>query len=111
MRAPSIIITGFPGFLASALIPRLAAGLDAGVRIDCLAESRFESLASERADGLQKQTGRTVRVVVGDITQRGLGLGEKISEVRDTCREISASWLIRATICLGPYTSFCLGKR
>ncbi|MEE9207919.1 MAG: SDR family oxidoreductase [Gemmatimonadota bacterium] len=72
-----MFVTGFPGFLASGLLPRL---LERGSSLSavCLVESRFVSAAHHRiqewelADPSLK--GR-VRIVEGDITEPDLGLG------------------------------------
>ncbi|HEX6913472.1 MAG TPA: SDR family oxidoreductase [Longimicrobium sp.] len=69
-----LFFTGFPGFLGSALLPRvLARAPDA--RAVCLVQPRFAALARERVTALAgtPAAGR-VEVVEGDITRPGLGL-------------------------------------
>ena len=69
-----LFFTGFPGFLGSALLPRvLARAPDA--RAVCLVQPRFAALARERVDALAgtAAAGR-VEIVEGDITRPGLGL-------------------------------------
>jgi nucleoside-diphosphate-sugar epimerase len=71
----TVLMTGFPGFLGSALLPRILqrTGADA----ICLVQSRYAGLASQRVEqlaaadpGLQHR----VKLIEGDITSPGLGL-------------------------------------
>ena len=83
-----VLITGFPGFLASALLPRLAAVLPDEAQVTCLVEARFEDLAARRASAVAQQSGCSIRVVRGDITLPDLGLGPRWAEVAEHCREV-----------------------
>lgn len=73
---PTLLLTGFPGFLGSALLPRLLARRE-GARALCLvqpqhratAERRLDQLAAEHPD-LPERT----RLIDGDLTEPGLGL-------------------------------------
>jgi thioester reductase-like protein len=73
---PSILFTGFPGFLGSALLPRvLRRSPDADAV--CLVQAKFAGQAKEKVDALSEAepslAGR-IRLVEGDITEAGLGL-------------------------------------
>ncbi len=83
-----VLLTGFPGFLASTLLPRLADVLPDGPQISCLVEARFEDLAARRASAVAQQSGCSIRVVRGDITLPDLGLGTKWTEIAGQCRQV-----------------------
>jgi thioester reductase-like protein len=73
----TVLLTGFPGFLGSALLPRLlAAGDESAV---CVVQPRFAETAARRLQDLlcddPSLEGR-VRLVVGDVTQPGLGIAD-----------------------------------
>lgn len=72
----TVLFTGFPGFLGSALLPRVLAR-DASAEAICLVQPRWAPLARERIDELTHLSpslrGR-VRLVEGDITLPDLGL-------------------------------------
>jgi thioester reductase-like protein len=84
-----ILFTGFPGFLGSALLPRVLARDPAADAI-CLVQPRHAALARERAEALAggdaSLRGR-IRIVEGDIVQPDLGLAgesrfaERITEI------------------------------
>lgn len=77
----ALLMTGFPGFLGSALLGRLLARRP-GTTATCLVQQRHLPLARERLAAIELEephvAGR-VRLVVGDLTAAGLGLdaGEK----------------------------------
>lgn len=71
-----LLLTGFPGFLGSALLPRLLARRD-GVRAVCLVQERHLPTARRRLDELELEHPHLrdrVELVTGDITAEGLGL-------------------------------------
>jgi nucleoside-diphosphate-sugar epimerase len=60
---PTLFFTGYPGFLGSELLPRLLSRAKDANAV-CLVQSKFATLARERANDL----GDRVRIVEGDIT-------------------------------------------
>ncbi len=74
----TILITGFPGFLGSRLLPRILRR-DPQARATCLVQPRFASIASARIEALvaadPSLDGR-VELASGDITQPALGLDD-----------------------------------
>lgn len=77
----TIFFTGFPGFLGSALLPRVLDRGDGDVAV-CLVQARFADVARARVEALEAQhpavRGR-IRLVEGDITRPGLGLADQLS--------------------------------
>ncbi|MGO9959357.1 MAG: SDR family oxidoreductase [Solirubrobacteraceae bacterium] len=73
----TVLFTGFPGFLASALLPGILSRT--GDDATCLVQSKFADLASQRVEQLTAAdaslAGR-IRLVEGDITRPGLGLDD-----------------------------------
>ncbi len=70
-----LFVTGFPGFLASSLMPALLARTDDP--IVCLVQPRYRALAEARAAALAKASGMPaarIRLVEGDLTVPDLGL-------------------------------------
>ena len=73
----TVLMTGFPGFLGSALLPRILCRT--GEDAVCLVQPKFAALARRRAEEIMASdpvlAGR-IRLVEGDITLPGLGLDE-----------------------------------
>ncbi len=73
----TILFTGFPGFIGARLIPRLLE-LRPGATFECLVQEKFLPAADASVAALAAAhphtTGR-IRLVTGDITSPGLGLG------------------------------------
>jgi thioester reductase-like protein len=71
-----VLLTGFPGFLGSGLLPRLLAGAPESSAL-CVVQERYAALAVDRRATLLDEepafAGR-IDVVAGDITRPGLGL-------------------------------------
>lgn len=71
----TVFMTGFPGFLGSALLPRILRRTDGTAT--CLVQSKFAAVAERRVAELcaadASLQGR-IRLVEGDVTQPGLGL-------------------------------------
>lgn len=73
---PTLLFTGFPGFLGKELLPRVLARR-AGADALCLVQEKFAAQAREAAAALERDhphTAGRVRLVTGDITSPGLGL-------------------------------------
>lgn len=87
---PSILFTGFPGFLGSELLPRVLSR-QAGDEAVCLVQPKFMALAQERAAAIGREhpevAGR-IRLRAGDITEPDLGLGEGWNELAENVVEI-----------------------
>lgn len=72
----TILFTGYPGFLGSALLPRVLARSE-DTTVICLAQQKFAALARERSASL----GNRVRIVEGDITRKIDIAGDGIEEI------------------------------
>jgi len=76
IHVDALLMTGFPGFLGSALLPRL---LDRRpqTRAVCLVQPQHAATAQRRIDEIaaaHPHTRERITLVPGDITRRGLGL-------------------------------------
>jgi nucleoside-diphosphate-sugar epimerase len=74
MNNETIFVTGFPGFLATRLVKRLA---HEGARFILLTQPAFVPTAREAIQQIVRETGSAAanfRIVDGDITQPDLGL-------------------------------------
>jgi thioester reductase-like protein len=72
----AVLMTGFPGFLGSALLPRILARRE-GAQAFCLVQEHWASLASERVaeiEAAHPHTRGRISLVEGDITIPGLGI-------------------------------------
>ncbi|HEY3350922.1 MAG TPA: SDR family oxidoreductase [Thermoanaerobaculia bacterium] len=73
----TILFTGFPGFIGARLIPRLLE-LRPGASFECLVQEKFLAAADASVAALSAAHPHTkgrIRLVTGDITSPGLGLG------------------------------------
>jgi nucleoside-diphosphate-sugar epimerase len=95
MHVSVLLMTGFPGFLGSALLPRLLARRE-GTRAVCLVQSRHLLTARARLVEIENDAphvrGR-VELVEGDITRPGLGLSV---EARDWLDDVVELWHLAA---------------
>jgi thioester reductase-like protein len=87
----AIFFTGFPGFLGSALLPRVLARAPDAEAV-CLVQPRFAASARARAEALAAThpalAGR-IRLVEGDVTRPGLGLDAgEAGALRERLREV-----------------------
>ena len=76
MPMDAILVTGFPGFLASALVPRLLARAPYA-EVVCLVQLQHAVLARQRVQEIvaaQPALDGRIAIVHGDVTQRGLGI-------------------------------------
>lgn len=88
---PAVFLTGFPGFLGSALVERLLDRYPTNTTLDCLIQAKFRPLAEQHVENIEsadpKRVGR-IRLFDGDITIPGLGLGERYAELQQETVEI-----------------------
>lgn len=85
-----LFVTGFPGFLASELLPRLLARTPESEAV-CLVQPKYAAQARQRATDIESRVPAThgrIRIVEGDITRPGLGLAATDQVLRDTITEI-----------------------
>jgi thioester reductase-like protein len=89
MHVAALLMTGFPGFLGSALLPRLLARRE-GVRAVCLVQDRHVETARRRLAEIERDHPHTrgrVVLLTGDITAPGLGLSpadlESVEDVQE----------------------------
>ncbi len=72
----SLLMTGFPGFLGSALLPKLLARRE-GVDAVCLVQPHYVAMATQRIaeiEAAHPHTSGRISLVEGDITAPGLGI-------------------------------------
>src|SRR5271155_4562087 len=87
----TVVLTGFPGFLASAFLPNLLSRLDGAASVTCLVQSHYRPLAERRQAeiaGSNPTWKDRIRLVEGDITKSGLGLAEPKSRLLSETREV-----------------------
>lgn len=86
----TVLLTGFPGFLASGLLPRVLAR-SADRDAVCLVQPAFADVARVRVKEIESRRpelrGR-IRLAAGDITQPDLGLGAERDSLLAATREL-----------------------
>lgn len=85
------MMTGFPGFLGSALLPRLLARRAAAVRALCLVQPQYLQVALKRVremEATHPHTAGRIELAEGDITAPDLGLAPDASDSLDDVDEV-----------------------
>src|ERR1051325_3671368 len=77
---PTLLFTGYPGFLGSELLPRLLRR-DRDANAVCIVQPKFAALATERM--MASPFASRIRLVEGDITQPKLGIREPLHDVAE----------------------------
>ncbi|SIR91182.1 SDR family oxidoreductase [Natronorubrum thiooxidans] len=86
-REPSqVLLTGFPGFLGSALVERLLERGDGPIA--CLVQPKYRALAERRASELAGSDSDRLRLYEGDITEPGIGLADSALEALESVTEL-----------------------
>jgi thioester reductase-like protein len=86
----ALLMTGFPGFLGSALLPRLLARRD-GTRALCLVQAHHLATARDRLLAIESEHPHTrgrVELVEGDLTRPGLGIDGQHADAVDEVTEV-----------------------
>lgn len=76
----AVLMTGFPGFLGSALLPGILAKRD-GAKLICVVQAKHMDTAQARLAAIEAAHPHTVgrvELVEGDITKPGLGLSNSV---------------------------------
>lgn len=87
----TIFLTGFPGFLGSALVERLLARNPPTTTVSCLVQPKFRELAEARAAVIEahaSEEANRIRFYEGDITKPDLGLGRHGRRLQEETVEI-----------------------
>ena len=83
----TVFLTGFPGFLGSALVERLLARYDEETTVTCLVQPKFRRQAEDRAAELAGDEDR-VEFVEGDLTDPQLEIDEEYDRLQDETVEV-----------------------
>jgi len=91
----ALLMTGFPGFLGSALLPRLLARRE-GVQAICLVQNQYLGAAQRRLLEIEAEFPHTVgrtELVTGDITSADLGVD---AATRQMFEDVTEVWQLAA---------------
>mgnify|MGYP000453329408 FL=1 len=91
----TLLMTGFPGFLGSALLPRVLRRRE-GVRAICLVQPRHMAMAQRRVHEIETEHPHTlnrVELIAGDITAPDLGIDPAS---RDGLDDVAEVWHLAA---------------
>jgi thioester reductase-like protein len=94
--APSILFTGFPGFIGMRLLPRILE-LQPQARLSCLVQEKFMDAARGAVATLEEKHPRAkdrIGLVAGDITVQGLGIEAR--KARELRRTLAQAWHLAA---------------
>jgi len=84
----SVFLTGFPGFLGSALVERLLDRYPADVPVRCLVQPTYRAEAEARAAEIAGEAADRIELYEGDITESDLGLGDDYDALRADATDI-----------------------
>jgi thioester reductase-like protein len=93
---PSVLFTGFPGFIGMRLLPRILE-LAPEVRLACLVQEKFMGAAETAVEALEQQHPHTrdrIALVAGDITTQGLAI--PATRARELRRDLRQAWHLAA---------------
>jgi thioester reductase-like protein len=87
---PTVFITGFPGFLGTALVERLLDRHDEETTVTCLIQAKYRPQAETKAEEIEREQAAEGRIelVEGDITDSDIGLGESYDDLQAESLEV-----------------------
>ena len=87
----TVLLTGFPGFLGSALVERLLDRYPTNTTVTCVIQGRWRALAEQKKRTIEfaKPTRKDrILLVEGDITRPGLGMASQLKQLYPNILEI-----------------------
>jgi thioester reductase-like protein len=86
----TVFLTGFPGFLGSALVERLLDRHDDDTTVTCLVQSKFREEAERKAEAIEADHDAAGRIdlVEGDLVEEDLGLGDAYDDLQSDTVEV-----------------------